>query len=169
MSEQGELLPVEHVSLSMERLKFGDAERVYLAHWQRENDPRRSSYGHGLGLLGLLLRQGGLSMTRRDAVVAADVVQWLGTNCGHGFVRECEREIGRLDSLRWRGTEQELQGSQDAQTAQVLAAPFAEHPGHRDLVRGIVGALHGARADALGWRQFPTADDRRAIRLRGDR
>jgi hypothetical protein len=34
-------------------------------------------------------------LTQRDAMVAATVVQWLGTNCGQSFLHEVRREADR--------------------------------------------------------------------------
>lgn len=97
--DQGELLPVTHDSRHRDRLtKRGrvNPERIYAAGWKRLN--RRRQW-HGATLLELIMQptsDRGLSpfvVSRRDAEVAASVIQWLGTNVGYGFIRSCERAI----------------------------------------------------------------------------
>lgn len=101
MSAQGELLPVEHRILHPKRLKnYGhvNAEAIYLAEWRRFQKQFNNQ------LLNMLLapddaphdplgRVQPVCVSRRDAVVAASIVQWLGTNVGRGFVAGCERLV----------------------------------------------------------------------------
>lgn len=101
---QRELLPVDHRSVTQRRLKYngvnGDwinPEAFYHAAWRRENDSKRTSRPL---LQGILVpdddRKKGweaVAVSRRDAMVAATVIQWLGTNVGRGFVLGVEREI----------------------------------------------------------------------------
>lgn len=96
---QYDLLPPLHVSLQKHRLrKFDRAnpERVYLAEWKRRN-VRRASINRGFTTLEWILSPECASppppISRRDAAVAASVVQWLGTNGGLGFIKTCERKI----------------------------------------------------------------------------
>jgi hypothetical protein len=98
MSDQGELLPVTHDSLQQSRLKkYRDVnpERIYMAEWKRLNRRSPGVNGGFTYLEHILTPDGQLPRTvsRRDAQVAASVIQWLGTNCGMGFMRECERKI----------------------------------------------------------------------------
>jgi hypothetical protein len=85
-----------------ERLrKFGkvNAERVYLAAWKIENR-RRSYVNGGFAALELLLAPKGkraVQTSRRDELVAATVIAWLGTNVGGSFVRRCEARIRELE------------------------------------------------------------------------
>lgn len=72
-----------------------NAERVYAAHWLKANKP---TAGRPRGILELILRDedGQLpTVSQRDAEVAASVIQWLGTNVGLGFIKDCERAIER--------------------------------------------------------------------------
>lgn len=94
---QPELFEPDHVSLQEARLRHGMPERVNLEHWQLLNK-RSLSTGYTY-LEAILTPTGDVSpglVTRRDAIVAACVIQWLGTNCGHGFLREAERKIEQL-------------------------------------------------------------------------
>jgi len=101
-SLQRELLPVEHRSWTQRRLKYKgvtgwiNAEAFYHAAWRRENGNRVTRPL----LPGILCtdkdRAAGweaVPVSRRDAMVAATVIQWLGTNVGRGFVLGVEREI----------------------------------------------------------------------------
>lgn len=94
---QGELLPETHDSLQRDRLRKRERinpERIYAAAWKRIN--RRGNW-RGASLLELVLQPSGdvaiPTVSRRDAEVAASVIQWLGTNVGYGFIRSCERAI----------------------------------------------------------------------------
>lgn len=85
-----------------ERLRRFDRvnpERVYLAAWKIENR-RRSYINRGCSLLELLLAPKGqraAQTSRRDELVAATVIAWLGTNVGGSLVRRCEARIRELE------------------------------------------------------------------------
>lgn len=99
--------PIEklrHVSNEVDRCAFNTLERIFSEHWQREARPR-GAVNSGLGLLQeLFIRNKGvgifqhktfdLLIGQRDATVAATVIQWLGTNCGFGFLSGVLRECG---------------------------------------------------------------------------
>lgn len=96
---QPALLPPDHVSLQRRRLKKVDGvnpERIYLAQWKTRNR-RHPAVNRGGTLIEWILcpsdRYVPLPVTRRDAVVAASVIQWLGTAVGLGFIYGCERKI----------------------------------------------------------------------------
>lgn len=98
---QAPLLEPDHHSLQQKRLKKYERvnpERIYTAHWKRSN--RRSpSVNRGFTLIEWILCPSGqecpFPVSRRDAAVAASVIQWLGTNCGLGFIRTCEEQIDK--------------------------------------------------------------------------
>lgn len=86
-----------------------NAERIYMAAWRLENMRRRSDRGYSMLELLLVPEDawrngfGGWPasvppISRRDAVVAATVIQWLGTNAGGAFVRRCEERIVKLQA-----------------------------------------------------------------------
>ena len=109
---QLELLPIEHRSLWPHRLRarkqphnYVNAEAIYAAEWRRlqkqfdnqllnmllaPDDAPRDPFG----------RTRLVPISRRDAAVAATIVQWLGTNVGRGFVAMCERRIDEATRLR---------------------------------------------------------------------
>lgn len=96
---QPQLLPVEHRSRQPRRLKketvcgYANPERVFAAQWLAENRKSRSS---GYTTLDHILTPDGQRprvASQRDADVAASVIQWLATNCGAAFLRQCEAKI----------------------------------------------------------------------------
>lgn len=101
---QAELLPVENRSLQPQRLRKGGTkptpERIFSAEWLAANR-RRAGINGGNTLLELILApdcRRAVYVSRRDAEVAACVIQWLGTNCGGAFLRTCEDKIDAEDA-----------------------------------------------------------------------
>lgn len=110
MSEQDELpLPPEHRSLQPKRLRKRkrkgpgscdirdvNPERIYMALRKRANR-RLPGVNSGFGQLEWILCPDGCNspppVARRDAIVAATVIQWLGTNARLCFIRNAERHI----------------------------------------------------------------------------
>jgi hypothetical protein len=100
--QQQEMFDVEHLSLQLRRATQRMPERVYLEHWRKLN-VRHPSVNRGFTALEWILTPDGhdhpAPISRRDARVAASVVQWLGTNCGMGFLRSAEDEIRKRDHV----------------------------------------------------------------------
>lgn len=96
---------LRHIGWRVERCRYSLLERVFAEEWIKECTPRPGiNYGFGLlqdlfvrpsKLFGLF-RAGSLRLliSKRDAFVAATVVQWLGTNCGYAFLEKCLRRAG---------------------------------------------------------------------------
>jgi hypothetical protein len=94
-------------SLHPKRLNY--AEAVYFEQWVKQNTRMRGVNG-GYGTLELILstQVHGQSnhriipafVSQRDMDVATAVVQWLGTNCGQGFIHEAERETKKRQGER---------------------------------------------------------------------
>lgn len=122
-SYQPELFEPEHVSLQAHRIDRMP-EFVYAKRWKKLNE-RSPGINSGFTALEWILaraprtenekmwcRFSWLSsdipgiVSQRDAAVAASVVQWLGTNCGQGFMMEAEREIAKIEECQ-RKTEDE--------------------------------------------------------------
>lgn len=99
-----ELLEPRHESRQMDRLRHGREEQIFLEQWQRINHRRTGWASGGVSLLELLLRPSGQDIperaTGRDAMVAATVIQWLGTNVGSGFLQCCLEAGKESRSLR---------------------------------------------------------------------
>lgn len=99
--------PVVRSAVSEDRLN--GPERVFYERWIHENRRVRGLNG-GCGALELIMSEDPNNhrapISQRDMDVATAVVQWLGTNCGRGFIWECDAEIkrrGELDSYQdWR-------------------------------------------------------------------
>jgi hypothetical protein len=101
LDDQTELLPIDHESMHPDRRKkfFTGApnpEAFYIAAWRRLNSNKTGQQYLAHILCPQDKRKQGFTMwrySRRDAVVAASVIQWLGTNVGRGFVLGVEREL----------------------------------------------------------------------------
>ena len=96
--ETTELFPVEHRSLQPKRLKnYGhvNQEAIYVAEWRRMNKETPSLLGRILapddGPKDFTGSYRPAFVTRRDAVIATSIVQWLATNVGDSFVRRCQK------------------------------------------------------------------------------
>ena len=75
-------------------------ERIYAEEWSKHN--QRDDEAH-YSWLELLMKGNDRYIpfvSDRDSIVAACVVQWLGTNCGSSFIHTCEQEIARLGNVR---------------------------------------------------------------------
>ena len=70
--------------------KFGGMERAFASAWEIKNSPRITG---SKTLLRSLLHD---NVSKRDAVVAATVIQWLGTNVGTSFLRDVIRKSKQL-------------------------------------------------------------------------
>ncbi len=101
--------PVVRSSVSERRLS--GSERVFFDQWVHVNK-RVPILNSGCGTLELLMsddpNEHRAPITQRDMDVATAVVQWLGTNCGDGFLRDCETEIKRRQDVE-RGDFGQLQ------------------------------------------------------------
>ncbi len=88
-----------HNSLQTPRLNRMP-ERIYAEEWKNHN--KRTSANLGFTYLEWILcpsdAQFPPSVSERDAVVAACVIQWLGTNCGLTFMSKCEVKIKKTKS-----------------------------------------------------------------------
>ena len=100
-----EILTPPPVSSRPDRLLTGYAERIFFEQFAKQN-VRSPGLNSGYTLIEHILapKSEGRDfmwiptsycppITRRDAFVAYSVIQWLGTNCGRGFISECERRI----------------------------------------------------------------------------
>ena len=86
------------------RLMSGILERVFAFEWMKLV---AKSYTHNEvviseNLLGKILDDE--DFTHRDALVAATVMQWLGTNCGQEYLRACNKRIEARDFPKWDST-----------------------------------------------------------------
>ena len=110
---------LEHTGLHIDRTEHSERERAFAEAWRKENE--QSSYRQLLDALLLVqttpddpdAQRGddglGITYTKRplghatprDAVVAATVVQWLGSNVGFDFLQEALRAAGyRIDRCK---------------------------------------------------------------------
>lgn len=95
---------IRHIGRFPNRLKFDydnhpNREKAFADHWRKENENVPSWLNGGHGVLEHLLLANEKEciigdLTQRDAIVAATVIQWLGTNCGWCFLDECLNRCG---------------------------------------------------------------------------
>lgn len=158
-----------HRSLNPDRLGNA-AEEIFLRKWQKENE-RQRGLNNGYGLLELLLTPTRIRselpkwlpnssgpyyvppISQRDAEVAATVIQWLGTNCGLCFVRECEKEIEQARAERNDmeierfGVSRELRNERILPMYENIAREAAnrvlrpDNPKYAELVTSILAAI----------------------------
>ncbi len=92
---------IDYGRVELDRQTRGQTlEVVFAEQWEKENARRPGiNFGHGI-LQDLMFKRRGLStvcrfiIRRRDAAIAATVVQWLGTNVGFCFVESCLKLAG---------------------------------------------------------------------------
>lgn len=93
-----------------ERIKSNPRERAFYEQWLKENEPRPGiNFGQGI-LQDLFLVRGEDSpltrkwiteITNRDRMIAATVIQWLGSNVGMAFLQDALKRFGaRIEEVR---------------------------------------------------------------------
>lgn len=74
-----------------------NCEAIWAGEWIKINRSIPHLLGHLLAPDGAKRDWAGRAMpvhvTRRDAAVAASIIQWLGTNVGNGFVLQCQKRV----------------------------------------------------------------------------
>lgn len=147
-----------HESLHPNRLGH-DPERIYAEQWKKENE-RRPRINHGFTLIEWILCPSGQRypnrVTHREAQVATSVVQWLGTSCGLGFMRICEKLVDQTRQERssfgdYVNFNHEPSAS-ELVLAELLTGPVAPHLNKKmltDLTRSIAAALRNERKSAV--------------------
>ncbi len=93
---------LKHEGHLFERTERCKKEKAFSEVWKEINTPQYSINGGYISLEHILLPQlypgnplqfnplkG--ELTERDCLVAASVIQWLGTNCGQGFLERVKR------------------------------------------------------------------------------
>lgn len=103
-------------ALWKDRLKWNPYEAIWLYMWQIENNPP-SYLNHGLGVLEHLL---GHEPTDAEKAVGAAIMQWFGTNCGHGFIQQALEVAGY--QVRYAETEDSLR-IRNMQNANIFDKP----------------------------------------------
>lgn len=78
----------------LDRSQFCDRENAFMKRWEQENK-RSRGVNYGCGILQDLFFDGDRyhnrmvhKITKRERWIVATVIQWLGTNCGFGFLYE---------------------------------------------------------------------------------
>ena len=94
------------------RTAFNDREKAFAESWEKENVPQHGlNYGHGIlqdlfftgspWFSNLNSRAKAIKIiSRRERMIVATVIQWLGTNCGWCFLEETLRSCGyRIEKI----------------------------------------------------------------------
>lgn len=85
-------LKMKNKGLSQHRFKDNPLEKKFAEKWEEINTCRFSGKLDGLGTLDYLLAEDNNrprgEVTDRDRLVAATIVQWLGSPVGKGFLRD---------------------------------------------------------------------------------
>lgn len=82
---------IKHEGIHAKRLEHNFAEKIFADRWAQQNKESQ--------LLRQLLNTSKSTLeliTQRDADVAATIVQWLGSNVGKCFVKECLKDITKV-------------------------------------------------------------------------
>lgn len=97
---QPELFPLSHESTCLQR-QTSAPERIYVTKWKERNEEELDRHDHSM-LETILARYDNdvPYASDRDSIVAASVIQWLGTNVGRCFMEDCENEIGESKRIR---------------------------------------------------------------------
>lgn len=96
-----------------ERVQWSKIEASLAKHWENENDVnnrRNINYGYGIlqdlfldmhPQLGRVCPSVAHEVTPSERMVAATVIQWLGTNCGMAFLNEALKDAGfRIERIK---------------------------------------------------------------------
>lgn len=86
-------MKIKHIGKSTHRLSSNPLEQAYHDAWIEEN---KEGPCKGAGLLQWLLGENNkpaYGMTDRDALVAATVIQWLGSPVGKGFIEKVQQSV----------------------------------------------------------------------------
>lgn len=93
-------MKIKHEGKSAHRISRNPAEAVFAAEWAKENE--RNTLNRGCGTLDWLLHGDGAECwpektTKAEAVVAATVVQWLGSPVGMSWVKRTLAKAERAE------------------------------------------------------------------------
>lgn len=138
---------LRHVSLWARRDQHNELERAFSERWKKENDSR---WPHLNDTLQKILTRPNKPFNRwsgnrpiafwvcqRDATIVATVIQWLGTNCGFAFLRQCLKDAGYevVETEKAR----ELQAARWDRISQAMHPEPAPLPGYAQLVKQLTG------------------------------
>lgn len=93
----------QNIGLRVERIEHNDREKAFHDEWIKENLMIPGiDYGNGIlqdlfidkGLEPLTNAKWHLEVTRRERMIVATVIQWLGSNCGMSFLGQALKRCG---------------------------------------------------------------------------
>lgn len=88
----------KHKGKSLHRLKDNPEEKRFARAWEEMCDRSHLEYLLGDG------KDPAQDVTERDALVAATVIQWLGSPVGRGFLEELGYTKSKSQWIRWLDT-----------------------------------------------------------------
>lgn len=94
LKDPAEVRPLSHVGLNRSRCENSVSEKAFAEAWSKRNDkPAGSAVGYLAQIMNPASAEWSLTdehqvLTWRDCLVAATVIQWLGSNGGAAFLEE---------------------------------------------------------------------------------
>ncbi|MNL07833.1 hypothetical protein D3C87_1285260 [compost metagenome] len=86
--------------IGLKRLEFNEREKAFHEQWLKENIPSHG-INHGNGILQDLFisyaeqsKREVIILSKRERMIVATVIQWLGSNVGMCFLEETFKKIG---------------------------------------------------------------------------
>ncbi|UXD67719.1 hypothetical protein MUK51_10800 [Sphingobacterium faecium] len=86
--------------ISLKRLEFNEHEKAFHEQWLKENIPSHGT-NHGNGILQDLFisyaeqsKREVIILSKRERMIVATAIQWLGSNVGMCFLQETFKKIG---------------------------------------------------------------------------
>ncbi len=102
MMTNEEIYKLEHVGVNVNRATlFNHKEKIFAENWKVWNDIKQNTSEHPV-IQHILSHDDECDKTvpdisQRDVVVAATVIQWLGSNVGQEFLIECLADIKHMN------------------------------------------------------------------------
>lgn len=157
------VLEPEHTSLQRSRLT-NPAEMIYHEEWIKAQE-KHPGLNSGFGTLEWVLCPEGQEFpgrpSQRDATVAASIIQWLGTNCGRGFVDKCEKRIAAENAKR----SDFERGKLNCDIDESVLSPLASIASFRSIAEMIADTHHPNVGKTVGLRNRLIDEIEHAMRL----
>lgn len=93
-------LGLQDEGFKLDRINYNEREKAFSEVWKKENK-QRAGYNYGNGILQDLFMErhqfnieSHFDIKAEHRFVAATIIQWLGSNCGMGFLHETLEKFG---------------------------------------------------------------------------
>lgn len=93
----------EHVGISVDRIHHCEREKAFHDQWKKKNEAIRGiNFGEGIlqdlfinaNVQSMNIRKWELEITKRERMIVATVIQWLGSNIGMEFLSSTLKKCG---------------------------------------------------------------------------